>query len=225
MDAPATEPKRQAAIKKVLGEALLVAVTGAALAFAANALSPRGLKLSQNYFLTGADDFATNRLVPLTAANGSTNNFTGTNVTAVAPTLISIPRLDEKGLQAIDSTQAFRFYNDSRREKDLLVFVDARDEENYQRGHIPGAYELDVYHSDKYLPAVLSVCQKAELIVVYCTGSDCEDSELGALLLRKAGIPNQKLFVYVGGITEWTSNQFPIETGARQSGTTSKANQ
>lgn len=216
MDASVTEPKRQAAVRRVFGEAILVVILGTALAFAANALSPRGLKLSQNYFLTGADEVASNQPVGLTPANRSTNDFTGTNVIAVTPTLISVPRLDEKGLQAVDSAQTFRFYQDSRREKDLLVFVDARSDENYQRGHIPGAYQLDPYHSEKYLPAVLPVCQAAELIAVYCTGSECEDSELGALLLRNAGIPNQKLFVYVGGITEWTSNRFPIETGARR---------
>ena len=65
---------------------------------------------------------------------------------------------------------------------------------------------------------MLPVCQAAELIVVYCTGNECEDSELSALLLRNAGIPNQKLFVYVNGITEWMSQQFPVETGARPSG-------
>ena len=37
-------------MKKLLLEAVLVAMTGAVLAFAANALSPRGLQLSRNYF-------------------------------------------------------------------------------------------------------------------------------------------------------------------------------
>src|SRR2546428_640022 len=37
-------------MKKVLQEALLVAVAGTAFAFAANALSPLGLRLTRNYF-------------------------------------------------------------------------------------------------------------------------------------------------------------------------------
>ena len=208
---------------KILGEALLVAIVGVVLAFAANALSPRGLKLSQDYFLTGADHFATNRPVTMTATNSASNHLAETNIIAEAPTLISVPRLDEKVLQAIDGAQALRFYHDARRESGLLVFVDARDEEKYQRGHIPGAYELDPYHPEQYLATVLPVCQMAEVIVVYCTSSDCEDSELGALLLRNAGIPNEKLFVYVGGITEWTAKEFPMETGARLSGTITNA--
>jgi rhodanese-related sulfurtransferase len=216
MDAPTPEPKRRVPGVQVFGETLLVAIIGAVLAFAANEISPRGLKLSQNYFLTGADEFATNRLVAPASANSSSNPLASTNGIAAAPTLISVPRLNEKGLQAIDTAQALRFFQDARRRKDLLVFVDARSEENYQLGHIPGAYELDVYHSEKYLPAVIPLCEKAELVVVYCTGVDCEDSELGALLLRNAGISSQKIFVFVGGITEWTSRKFPVETGARQ---------
>ena len=139
VDTAAPEHKRQAAVSKVLGEALLVACLGAALAFTANAISPRGLKLSQNYFLTGANEFAINQPSALTAANRPANGTAGTNVIAAAPALISVPRLDEKGLQAIDGPQALKFFQDARREKDLLVFVDARGEDDYQRGHIPGA--------------------------------------------------------------------------------------
>jgi hypothetical protein len=32
------------------------------------------------------------------------------------------------------------------------------------------------------------------------------------------GIPNQKLFVFGGGIAEWTTNGLPVETGARNNG-------
>lgn len=217
----AQKPKRLAAIRRILAEALLVAAAGSAIAFTANTLSPRGLKLSRNYFLTGEDTVATNRPAVAMSTNAASNHDAETNLSAVA--LISVPRLDAKGLQAIDSAQAMRFFKDPRRENDLLVFMDARDEENYQRGHIPGAYELDPYHPDKYLPTVFPVCQAAEVIVVYCTSSDCEDSELGALFLRNIGIPNEKIYVYAGGIMDWQTNHFPVETGDRQSGNISNA--
>ena len=89
---------------------------------------------------------------------------------------------------------------------------------HYQQGHIPGAYEFDPYRPEKYFGDVLPVCQKAEQIVVYCNGGDCDDSESAALLLRDVGIPNQKLFVYGGGMAEWITNSLPVETGARNSG-------
>ena len=87
----------------------------------------------------------------------------------------------------------------------------------------PGAYEFDPYHPEKYFPAVLPVCRAAEQIVVYCNGGDCDDSKTAALLLRDMGLTNRKIFVYGGGITEWTTNHQPVETGARNSGNVSIA--
>ncbi|HWH72296.1 MAG TPA: rhodanese-like domain-containing protein, partial [Candidatus Sulfotelmatobacter sp.] len=55
-------------------------------------------------------------------------------------------------------------------------------------------------------------------IVVYCNGGNCEDSELAATMLRDAGIPKDKLLVYGGGMTEWTTNGLPVELGQRKSG-------
>jgi hypothetical protein len=37
------------------------------------------------------------------------------------------------------------------------------------------------------------------------------------------GIPNRKLFIYGGGITDWSTNHQPVETGARNSGNLSIA--
>jgi hypothetical protein len=38
------------------------------------------------------------------------------------------------------------------------------------------------------------------------------------MLRDSIGIPKEKVFVYGGGITEWSANGLPIEVGARNSG-------
>ena len=48
--AHATTQARKSQVKAILLEGLFVAVTGAAFAFGANAISPRGLALARNYF-------------------------------------------------------------------------------------------------------------------------------------------------------------------------------
>jgi rhodanese-related sulfurtransferase len=199
-------PSRLAPVKKVLFEVLFVAITGAIFAFAANRISPRSLVLTRNYFPAG-----TGRLVPATP-------LAGTNSTVLAPAQLLAAELKEKGLQAIDSRRATQLFHDPRRRENLVVFVDARDEQRYREGHIPGAYEFDPYRPEKYFAAVLPVCQAAEQIVVYCNGGDCDDSETAAILLRDVGIANRKLAVYTGGITEWTANRLPVEMGGRNSG-------
>jgi len=195
-------------VKKVLLEALLVVAIGAAIAFAANALSPRGLKLTQDYFHGET----------LPVPRGKTNQ---TEVVASSTKSALDPvaaRLKEKGLQVANSEQALEFFHDPQYQQGGIVFIDARNDEHYRGGHIPGAYQFDNYHPENYMGTVFPLCQAAQKIVVYCNGGNCEDSQFAALTLRDAQIPNEKLFVYTGGITEWTNHGNPVEVGERNSG-------
>lgn len=205
---------------KILGEAIVVAVVGALLALAANRISPRGLSLARDYFPQGK---------PATAsAPPSTNTSaarTATNEPAApSETESPIARLKAKGLQVVSFDGVKKLLHDPGYQAGTILFVDARGDEYYQAGHIPGAYQLDYYHPDKYLLTVVPACQNAAQIVVYCTGGDCEDSEMTALMLRDLGVPNEKLFIYSGGMTEWDDKKEPIETGARNSGRMLPAN-
>lgn len=84
------------------------------------------------------------------------------------------------GLQMADHDLAARLFNDPRRERELVVFVDARDGVHYESGHIPGAYRLESSELARDLPVLLPVCLTAETVVVYCNGGDCNDSETAA---------------------------------------------
>src|SRR5215471_3765279 len=154
-------------MKTVLLEALLVAILGGALAFGANSLSPLGLKLTRNYF-PGRPSAP----IVVSTNGAGTNSTTGSGQEQLAA------RLREKGLGLISSKQVTEWMADPRFSLDLIVLIDARDDQHYQKGHIPGAYQLDHYHAEKYLPTILPLCLKAEQIAVYCHGGDkCEDSE------------------------------------------------
>jgi len=192
-------------VKKILLEAALVAITGAVLGFAANAFSHRGLKLTRDYF-PGASR------APIHVTLAGTNAAQTVLAEAAA-------RLREEGLQVVNADEALRLFHDPRFEQGLVLFIDARNDEHYHEGHIPGSYQFDHYHPENYLAALLPLCQAAQQIVLYCAGGDCHDSEFAALFLRdSAKIAADKLFVYAGGITEWSSRGFPVETGERKSG-------
>lgn len=182
-------------LKAVVFEAILLAVAGVLFALAANALSPRGLRIARNYF-PGA---------PVSAPT-----------VAVAPDSIAA-RLQQHGLKLGTSNDVIHLFRDPAYEQGLIVFVDARNDHAYELGHVPGAWQLDRYRPENYLPAVLPLCLNAQKIVVYCNGGSCEDSEFAAIMLREAGIPNDNILVYGGGISEWT-NAMPFEIGARGSG-------
>lgn len=191
-------------LKSVVLEALLVGLAGAILAFSANALSPRKLVLSRNYY----PPQATNAAAPVSPAAG-TNTSTQDQLQA---------RLQAQGLQLADSNLVLQLFRDPRREQERILFVDARDQEHYEAGHIPGALLLDYYHVEAHFGEVLQACPPAEQIIVYCNGGECEDSELAAILLRDSSVPKEKLFVYGGGFAEWTNLTLPVELGQRNSG-------
>lgn len=197
----------------VLLEGVIVALAGALFGFAANAVSPRGLALSRNYFPR-----ATHSSVPAVPATQPKSLAGATNVAMPSQAELLAARLKAKGLQLVESNQVVQLFHDPRYEQELVVFVDARNDQSYQEGHIPGAYQLDHYHLENYLASVLPACQSAERIVVYCMGGDCEDSEFTAITLQDVGIPKERLSVYGGGMTEWATNGLPVEIGGRRSG-------
>lgn len=198
-------------MKKVLHEGALVAVIGAALAFAANALSPHRLQLTLDYY--PGDRVAS----PTNAGPTSLTNVAAT--TTNSPLELLSARLRANGLQLAESNQVVQFFDDPRRLQDGVIFIDARDEEHYRAGHIPGAYHFDRFHPENYLTNVVPVCLAAQDIVFYCNGGECDDSEHAAIMLRDSlGLPKEKVFVYGGGFTEWTNNGLPYELGLRNSG-------
>jgi rhodanese-related sulfurtransferase len=198
-------------VKRVLQEGALVAVIGAALAFAANALSPYGLKLGHDYF--PGDRRALLTTPPGT--NGVGVPTTGTN----SPQELLAARLRADGLQLADSNLVAQFFRDPNREVDRIIFVDSRKAEDYKAGHIPGAYLFDRFHMETYLTNVVQPCMMAQQIVFYCNGGECDDSEQTAIMLRDSlRIPQERVYVYGGGMNEWATNGMPIELGVRNSG-------
>ncbi len=189
----------------------MVLVAGIAFALIANFISPSGLTLRRDYFLTRT------RSPEAGSALRSSRSAGGTVAAALSLEQIAA-RLKARELQLVESNQVVALFRDPRHEQELVVFVDARNDRDYARGHVPGAYQLDHYHPEKFLASVLPVCQTADQIVVYCNGGGCEDSELAALTLSQAGISKTNLFIYAGGLREWATNGLPVELGARSSG-------
>jgi rhodanese-related sulfurtransferase len=199
-------------VRSVFFEGLLVAVIGGILAFAANALSPRGLALARNYFPGDRS-----RPVVASSSNQLATIASRTNA-ATGKTDLVAEQVRAEGLRLVDGNQMATLFRDPRCEQGLLIIVDARSDEHYQEGHIPGAYQLDHFHPERYLGTALPACQTAEQILVYCNGGACDDSLQTAIFLRDAGIPRERLFIYAGGIAEWQAKGLPVETGARKSG-------
>ena len=86
-----------------------------------------------------------------------------------------------------------------------IIFIDARDEEEFAEGHIKGAIlapstpELVQLFPDRSSP-----------IVTYCSGGDCDVSmELAEQLMFDWEY--ERIFVYLGGWPEWEKAGYPVE--------------
>ena len=190
----------------MLFEALLVALAGIGFGLLANAVSPHGLRPGRDYF--PRVQAVAQPASPTTAVAASPKD----------PEVATRQRLQQRGLQVGSSNEIVEIFRDPRYQQGLFVFVDARDDSHYQAGHVPGAWQFNHYRADEFLPTILPMCVAAQKVVVYCTGGSCEDSEFAALMLRDGGVPAENLYVYIGGMAEWTKNALPIETGGRGSG-------
>lgn len=95
------------------------------------------------------------------------------------------------------------------------VAIDARPASFYRAGHIPGAINLPRENFEKIYPEVRALLEpvKNREFVVYCSESDCRDSELVADALSHLGY--QHLRVYKEGWEEWSRAGLPQTPGLK----------
>ena len=89
-------------------------------------------------------------------------------------------------------------------EKDIL-FIDARAEEYYLEGHIPGAICNDDF--DQLITNIDNRIINNDFFVVYCSDDDCGSSEELAYQLFEQGYLN--IYLFKGGWKQWTENSLP----------------
>ena len=107
----------------------------------------------------------------------------------------------EPRLLAITLDQALELYQKG------TVFVDAREPEYYEEGHIKGAWNFPFFLELVF--KLDSLQGKDAPLVIYCSGDECGSSEDLAYELQAEGFSN--LLVFKGGWTAWNSSGHPIE--------------
>lgn len=111
--------------------------------------------------------------------------------------------LDYTKIKAIKIDQAYKLFDDG------IQFVDARDMWEFADGHVKGAINLPEIDFAPDHPA-LKELNKNEVLVIYCSSSECGLSTKLAIELLKLGYEN--LYVFEEGWDEWVERDYPIET-------------
>ena len=91
------------------------------------------------------------------------------------------------------------------------LILDARPEIFYRLGHIPSALSLPRDDFEKQYQILRSTLQshRDKPLVVYCSDTDCHDSQMVADALQKLGYPHVRLFR--GGWSDWQNASLPEE--------------
>ncbi len=89
------------------------------------------------------------------------------------------------------------------------LFVDSRDADSYQQGHIEGAVSLPVNTYIETIEEFLTTYPLTTCIVTYCSGRQCDDSHILAQHLVTEGYT--KVSVFIDGYPAWEENGFPVE--------------
>lgn len=90
--------------------------------------------------------------------------------------------------------------------KEPVLWVDARPEVAFARGHVPGALSVPEELWEERLPAVVRAWQPGMRIVVYCDDRACDTSQSVARRLRR-DLGVAEVFVLQGGWRAWNEAQ------------------
>ncbi|UCC80577.1 MAG: rhodanese-like domain-containing protein [Candidatus Zixiibacteriota bacterium] len=89
------------------------------------------------------------------------------------------------------------------------IFLDTREEFEYDEGHIAGAINLPFDFWDDYWEYVEPELDPEKEIIAYCGGFDCELSLFAARELKSLGY--EKSYIFFGGWNKWVEAGLPVE--------------
>ena len=196
-------------VKSVLLQMAVLLVLASGVGLAANQIrwDKNRLTLSRNYFPTQTI------IQPAIPANPNVESTP--NEASQAP--VETDSLSDSSLEHEFTTIDFQGVTDLMESESFLnglsIIIDARDDEHYLEARIPGAYQLDHYRLEEYMPNVEAIALGSDLIVVYCNGGKCEDSILVAIDLLDIGVLMENIHLYEGGIKEWENNGGAVDAG------------
>jgi rhodanese-related sulfurtransferase len=93
--------------------------------------------------------------------------------------------------------------------QEAAIIVDARPNDDYEKGHIRGARSLPWHDVDQRFMEVTKDISVDTLIITYCDGETCELSHNLANFLLELGFNNVRILV--NGWTKWQNADLPIE--------------
>ncbi|MBO9731666.1 MAG: ArsR family transcriptional regulator [Chitinophaga sp.] len=119
--------------------------------------------------------------------------------TEIAKVVHDFRKGQSKGMQAIDAATLATML-----EKDEVVLLDVRPEEEYNRGHIHRALSIPVDHLGQSLKKI----PHKKMLVAYCRGPFCVYADEAVAMLTRKGYHAVRL---EEGFPEWALKGYPVD--------------
>jgi len=117
---------------------------------------------------------------------------------------IGIPQAYESRLPQINAEKAFSLFQSGQ-----ALFVDSRDEKDYDKDHIPGAINLPQRKWVEVWPDMQSQVPRDKALLLYCYGGHCGLSTRQGKRLLSEGYEN--FLILDHGWDAWTEAGYPTE--------------
>ncbi len=89
------------------------------------------------------------------------------------------------------------------------IFLDARTQELFGQGHIPGARNLPFYEIETFQEKALEGASEDTPLIIYCEGIGCELSFFLGRELTASGY--KQIHIFYGGYPEWADTGLAVE--------------
>ncbi len=111
-----------------------------------------------------------------------------------------------EGLQVMSLEEARTVY-----EAGIALFLDARDYEAFQKGHLPGALNIPPQEAESRISEIKEMADAGMIVVTYCHGINCELAANLAHALQAHGLSFVRPLI--NGWGDWVDAGYPVESG------------
>jgi len=107
-------------------------------------------------------------------------------------------------LSGISIDEAAKLFKDNN-----AFFIDARNADLYNRGHIKGALSVPWQDVDEQCLKIIDIIPLDKIIITYCDGVSCHLCNYLADFLKELGYEHARALV--NGWTSWNHHKLPVE--------------
>lgn len=140
----------------------------------------------------------------MSAYSKSETQPSASKVTAVSPEDPKTAEIHFRSRLAFE-TDPSDVYTDLQNNSAVIMVIDARTQEAYSKGHVPGAVNLPWRNIDSASTAAMP---RDKVLVTYCDGIQCNASTKAAMRLAALGFRVKEM---LDGIQGWKREGHPVE--------------